>query len=94
MPYYVTKYGLTAGIIEIPDDAGEVSESNYLRFHHGDSWKTSIAKAHWTRDLSTAQAMVRAMMTKKVVALRKQADRYKQARRELIPIIPAKGRQT
>ena len=75
MRVYITKYALTAGILEVD---GEVSSNSptLMGFKYpADNWWYSIAHGEgkeWHRSLEAAQARAKQMRDKKIASLRKQ----------------------
>jgi len=67
MTIYITKYGLTSGILEVegtPTSDGEVLVSEGFRFK----------KPWWHTDLQAAQEQIKTMVAKKIATLQRQVN--------------------
>jgi len=74
--YYVTKWALTRGIVEIPSSCAEIVDVVYLSYREK-SYPMFVGKPHWHETLEDAYAEVRKMTERKLASLVKQIDRMK-----------------
>jgi len=75
MTYYVTKYALTQGIVEVPEDRGQ-NHIGYLYYDHG-GWSIQVTNKDWFTDLPAATARAEAMREAKIKSLQKQLQKMK-----------------
>lgn len=71
---YVTKYALTAGILEVQAEWTEGSDMVTYKTE-GSSFRQFAHKNDWWRDLDSAKARVDVMRTKKIASLHKSIEK-------------------
>jgi hypothetical protein len=82
---YVTKYALSAGILEVTAEWREgdtmisykTSGSSFMQFAH---------KNDWSRDLESAKARVEVMRTKKIASLHKSIEKMMGLKVEVLKV--------
>lgn len=74
MSFFVTKFALTDGIREAPEDA-EIVQDKYLRFRGGPHHYEFLSSAYFHTDPGEAVAAAKEMRDKKIVSLKKQIKR-------------------
>lgn len=77
MPYYVTKWALTRGILEIADEDVILGKGSIRWEPRGVEW-------HRTRD--EAEARFLEIKTQRVSALRRQLERFENARSIIVKV--------
>jgi len=81
---YITKYALTAGILEVQAEWAEGSDmvvyktkgSSFMQFAHANDWY---------RDIDSARARVEVMRTKKIASLKKSIEKMMGLKVEVKP---------
>lgn len=72
---YVTKYGLTEGILEV-DASWDEQWPDMISFRtEGSSFRQHAHRNDWWRDLESAEARVDVMRTKKIASLHKSIEK-------------------
>lgn len=95
MSYYITKYALTQGILEVTDSQFEehfrIFESVGARYLAGNNpgpfWRTHLMMNRdcWSSKMA-AQAMVREMVKTKLASLRKQIKKLGELRVKIVKL--------
>lgn len=70
MPYYVTKYALTEGILKVEEADAEVADG-YLYVGESRSLRMQVAKKDWFTGLEEAEQRVARLVEKKLRSIEK-----------------------
>lgn len=85
-PYYITKYALTTGIIEVPHDLGEVDDG-YLSYKPADGYRVQVGKKDWFTDLAKALIHVGHMREARIKSLQKQIHKLTTSKNPKITVV-------